>query len=114
MQVKTYIAIEKVAIDEFVSRRFFINYLNIGKPSELRLDNIPLGTIKLWNPDTNFYARESSLKHCITYFEDEIELVKKYHPEAVIMPFINRMDKLKKLFEDDLDVPIRRYSWDIQ
>ena len=114
MQVKTYIAIEKVAIDEFISRRFFINYLNIGKSSELRLDNIHLGTIKLWNPDTNFYARESSLKHCITYFEDEVKIIKKYHPEAVIIPFINRMDKLKKLFEDDMDVPIGGFSWNIQ
>lgn len=114
MQVKTYIAIEKVALDEFVTRKFFINYLNIGKQLELKLDSIPLGTIKLWNPDTNTYGRESSLKHCITYYADEVEIIKKYHPEAIILPFIKRMDKLKKLFEDDLDVPIRRFNWNIQ
>jgi len=111
MQVNTYIAIEKIALDEFVTRKFFINYLNIGKHSELKLDNIPLGTIKLWNPDTDSYGYESSLKHCITYYADEVEIIKKYHPEAIILPFMNRLDKLKKILKDDLDVPVRRFSW---
>jgi hypothetical protein len=114
MQVNTYIAIENIAIDEFIKRKFFINYLNIGKPSELKLDNIPLGTMKLWNPDTDSYGYESSIKHCITYYADEVEIIKKYHPEAIILPFINRLDKLKKILEDDLDVPVRRFSWNIQ
>jgi hypothetical protein len=113
MQVNTYIAIEKIALDEFVTRKFFINYLNIGKPSELKLDNIPLGTIKLWNPDTDSYGYESSLKHCITYYADEVEIIKKYHPEAIILPFMNRLDKLKKILKDDLDVPVRRFSWSL-
>jgi hypothetical protein len=113
MQVNTYIAIEKIALDEFVTRKFFINYLNIGKPSELKLDNIPLGTIKLWNPDTDSYGYESSLKHCITYYADEVEIIKKYHPEAIILPFMNRLDKLKKILEDDLDVPVRRFNWSL-
>jgi len=113
MQVNTYIAIEKIALDEFVTRKFFINYLNIGKPSELKLDIIPLGTIKLWNPDTDSYGYESSLKHCITYYADEVEIIKKYHPEAIILPFMNRLDKLKKILKDDLDVPVRRFSWSL-
>ena len=113
MQVNTYIAIEKIALDEFVTRKFFINYLNIGKSSELKLDNIHLGTIKLWNPDTDSYGYESSLKHCITYYADEVEIIKKYHPEAIILPFMNRLDKLKKILEDDLDVPVRRFSWSL-
>jgi hypothetical protein len=113
MQVNTYIAIEKIALDEFVTRKFFINYLNIGKPSELKFDNIPLGTIKFWNPDTDSYRHESSLKHCITYYADEVEIIKKYHPEAIILPFMNRLDKLKKILKDDLDVPVRRFSWSL-
>lgn len=110
MQVKTYIALEEVLIDGYINRKFFINYLNIGKPSELRLDNLGLGSLKLWNPDTNTYGYESSLKHCITYYENEVEIIKKYHPEAIILPFINRLDKLKKILENDLDVSVRGFN----
>jgi hypothetical protein len=113
MQVKTYLAIEKVPIDEFVTKKFFINYLNIGRPSEIRLRNIPIGTIKFFNTVTNSYGYESSLKHCICYYADEVEIIKKYHPEAIILPYTGRLDKLKKLIDDDLDVPFRRFSWSL-
>ena len=104
MQVRTYLAIQEIQLDEFVKRKFFINYLNIGKPSEIRLDNLPIKTIKLWNPDTNEYGYESSLRHCITYYADEVEIIKKYHPNIIIMPFISQLHKLNKIIENDLDV----------
>jgi len=114
MQIDTFVAIQNIQLDEFITRKFFINYLNIGKSSELRLNNLPIGTIKLWNPNTDSYRYESSLKHCITYYADEVEIIKKYHPDIIILPFIGQIHKLKKLFEDDLDVPVRRFSWNIQ
>ena len=95
-----YIVIDKIDKDEFISNYFIINYLNIGKSNELRLDNLSIN-----NP--------LCLKQCIVYLDDEIELIKKYHPKATILPYFGRVDKLKKIFNNDMDVSKRGFSWSL-
>ena len=105
-----YIAIETVHKDEFVSEKMIINYLNIGKKSEMRLNNLPIDTIKVYNVEEDRMEYESTLRHCIIYLDDEIEFIKKYHPDAIILPYISRLDKLKKILSNDMDVSKRRFN----
>jgi len=109
--MKTYIAIETVHLNEFVSRKMLINYINIGRKSEIKFDNLPIETIKMYNPEAESMKFESSLNHCIFYTEDEIKILKKYHPKAIILPSTTRLDLLKrKLKTYDLDVSNQRFN----
>ena len=85
-----YIAINPVKEDEFITRYYLLNYINIGRTSENRMNDIPVTNI-------------SCLKSCIVYLEEEIEFLRKYHPDAIITPYFSRIEKLNKLM-NDLDV----------
>jgi len=85
-----YIAINPVKEDEFITRYYLLNYINIGRTSENRMNDIPVTNI-------------SCLKSCIVYLEEEIEVLRKYHPDAIITPYFGRIEKLNKLM-NDLDV----------
>jgi hypothetical protein len=88
-----------------------INYINIGRKSEMKFDNLPIETIKMYDPNTGTMQFESSLKHCIFYTEDEIETLKQYHPEAIILPSTTRLDLLNRQLKTyDLDVPNKGFN----
>lgn len=90
-----YIAIIDVPQDEFVIRKFFVNYLNIGRTSEIRLNDISI-------------EKQNSLQDCIVYFENEIPILKKYHPTVKLIKYF----KTKAKTLNDLDVcNIRRYRF---
>lgn len=91
MQINRYIALLDIPQDEFISNRYFINYLNIGRTSEMRLNDISVHDPKC-------------LKNCIVYLDNEVEILKKYHPDVIIAPYISRVIALNKIIEDDLDV----------
>ena len=91
MQISRYIAIYDIAENEFLKKQYLINYLNIGKTTEYRLQDLPIT-----NP--------SCLKNCIVYLEEELDYIRKYHPDATILPYIGRIDKLNKIYFNDLDV----------
>ena len=101
--MKTYIGIITVKEDEFISKKYLVNYINIGRLNEQRMDDLKLDRIKMINPYNNKYCFESPLLHCIFYTEEETLILKKYHPDILILPSQTRLDKLnRKLYDMDV------------
>ena len=65
MKIKRFIALDSVDNESY----FLVNYIN-GK----RYFDIPVKDPKC-------------LKDCIVYLEEEIEIIKKYHPEIIVLPY---------------------------
>ena len=105
--LKTYIGVIKVQEDEFISKRYLVNYINIGTRFEQRMDDLILDRFKLFNPQNNRNEFVSPLNNCIFYTEDEVKVLKKYHPDIVIIDSKIHLDNLNKLLHD-LDVSERR------
>ena len=80
-KLKTYIGIIKVQEDEFISKRYLVNYINIGTRWEQRMDDLILDRFKLFNPQNNRNEFVSPLNNCIFYTENEVKVLKKYHPD---------------------------------
>ena len=85
-----YIAILPVKEDEFITKYYLVNYLNIGFSTEYRLQDLLI-------------SDPFCLKKCIVYLDHELEVLKKYHPEIMIVTYTGRIDKLNRFFYD-LDV----------
>jgi hypothetical protein len=86
MQINRYIALIHVKENEFMTKPYLLNYLNIGKSSQMRLKDLSLTS--------------QCLNNCIVYFEDEIKVLKKLHPEAEIINYIGRLNVLKRYLYD--------------
>jgi len=83
--MRKYIAIEKVINDNFISEYYLINYINIGRASEMRLNNLSIKSPKCLND-------------CIVYLDEEVEVLKKYHPKATILHYFGRVNELNRMF----------------